>query len=307
MKSYTISILIGLALIIAMIAWDIASAAITLPGGSDTIIATPSIQVWVSGGNSVEIAQSLGIRILGFAKVLISGLALVYIVLMWVYMVVFSESEERIKTQKKQIVYVLIGFLFINIPGLAYQIFIPDNKSGSIGWAIGLWWDTTWGAVFWNTTYGLDPFLYNIVAFLKVFIFGIAVLIFTWGLFQLILSAGDDEKKKMARNRLLYGILGLIFLGFVEAWWALVSAGNFSTNIVNGVSDIGRKLLGLSLFFAAPIAIFMLIWAGYYYITSGGDEERIKKAKTIIINTCIAAVILIASLSFITELINFTI
>jgi Type IV secretion system pilin len=53
---------------------------------------------------------------------------------------------------------------------------------------------------------------------LKVFIFGIAVLIFTWGLFQLILSAGDDEKKKMARNRLLYGILGLIFLGFVEAW-----------------------------------------------------------------------------------------
>jgi Type IV secretion system pilin len=303
MKSYTISILIGLTLIIAMIAWDIASAAITLPKDTDPIIAVPSIQVWVSGGSSVEIAQSLGIRILGFAKVLISGLALVYIVLMWVYMVVFSESEERIKTQKKQIVYVLIGFLFINIPGLAYQIFIPDNKSGSIGWAIGLWWDTTWGAVFWNTTYGLDPFLYNIVAFLKVFIFGIAVLIFTWGLFQLILSAGDDEKKKMARNRLLYGILGLIFLGFVEAWWALVAVGDFVTY----VPIIGKKLLGLSLFFAAPIAIFMLIWAGYYYITSGGDEERIKKAKTIIINTGIAAIILIASLSFITELINFAI
>lgn len=48
-------------------------------------------------------------------------------------MVVFSESEERIKTQKRQIVYVLIGFLFINIPGLAYQVFIPDDKNGSIG------------------------------------------------------------------------------------------------------------------------------------------------------------------------------
>jgi Type IV secretion system pilin len=302
MKSYILSIILGLALIITIIVWDIVSAAITLPGGTDTIIAAPSIQVWLSNASSVEMAQWLGIKILGFAKLMISGLALIYIVLMWVYMIVFSESEERIKTQKKQIIYTLIGFLFINIPWLAYQIFIPDDKNGSIGWAIGFWWDTWWGSTFWNVTYGLDPFLYNIIAFLKVFIFGIAVLIFTWGLFQLILSAGDDEKKKMARNRLLYGILGLIFLGFVEIWWALVSAGNF----VSYFPVIGRKLLGLSLFFAAPIAIFMLIWAGYYYITSGGDEERIKKAKTIIINTGIAAVILIASLSFITELINFT-
>jgi Type IV secretion system pilin len=82
-----------------------------------------------------------------------------------------------------------------------------------------------------------------------------------------------------------------------------VAVGDFVTY----VPIIGKKLLGLSLFFAAPIAIFMLIWAGYYYITSGGDEERIKKAKTIIINTGIAAIILIASLSFITELINFAI
>ena len=33
-------------------------------------------------------------------------------------MIVFSETEDRIKTQRKQITYALMGFLFLNLPGL---------------------------------------------------------------------------------------------------------------------------------------------------------------------------------------------
>ncbi|MFZ2256318.1 MAG: hypothetical protein WAW30_07345 [Patescibacteria group bacterium] len=49
-------------------------------------------------------------------KVVVSGFALVFMVMVGVYMVVFSENEERVKTQRKQIVYILIGFLFLNVP-----------------------------------------------------------------------------------------------------------------------------------------------------------------------------------------------
>ncbi len=44
-------------------------------------------------------------------------------------MVVFSENEERIKTQRKQIFYSLLGFLFLNIPGVVYQIFFATPKN----------------------------------------------------------------------------------------------------------------------------------------------------------------------------------
>lgn len=60
--------------------------------------------------------QNLGFKILGLAKMIVSGLALIYLVMIGVYMVVFSENEDRIKTQKRQIFYSLVGFLFLNIP-----------------------------------------------------------------------------------------------------------------------------------------------------------------------------------------------
>jgi hypothetical protein len=42
--------------------------------------------------------------------------------------------------------------------------------------------------------------------------------------------------------------------------------------------------------------------AGYYYITSNGKEERVKKAKSIVINTILATLILLASYTFLLDL-----
>jgi heme/copper-type cytochrome/quinol oxidase subunit 3 len=63
----------------------------------------------------------------------------------------------------------------------------------------------------------------------------------------------------------------------------------------------------LALFFAAPIALFFIIYGAYYYITSAGDEERVKKGKNILINTLIATLILLASFTFLVDISeNFT-
>jgi glucose uptake protein GlcU len=63
-------------------------------------------------------------------KVVVSGFALIFMVLIGVYMVIFSENEEKVKTQRKQIVYTLIGFLFLNIPGIVYQVMSPADAGG---------------------------------------------------------------------------------------------------------------------------------------------------------------------------------
>jgi hypothetical protein len=100
---------------------------------------------------------------------------------------------------------------------------------------------------------------------------------FTWAALSLILSGGDDEKKKMAKNRFIYGSLGLIFLGFIEVWGRMIALGDFFGTASGTIKNVGSKLVGIGLFFAGPVAIFFLIIGAYYYITSGGDEERSKK------------------------------
>jgi hypothetical protein len=216
-------------------------------------------------------------------------------------MVVFSDNEERVKSQRKQIIYALIGFLFLNLPGVVYTVINPEEKSGTSIGQISSWSDLSNGGTFFWDSYGLDGFLGDIVAFLRVFVFAVAVTMFTWGMFQLIVSAGNEEAQKKATGRLTYGALALIFMGFVELWARLVAGGDFNRYI----PFIGSKLFGIVLFFAAPVAIFFLILGAYYYITSAGEEERIKKGKSILINTFIASLILIAALSFLTDLINF--
>jgi hypothetical protein len=52
-------------------------------------------------------------------------------------------------------------------------------------------------------------------------------MMFTWGLFRLILSAGNEEIQKKAKTRILNGVLGLIFFGFVKVWGSVIAKGDF--------------------------------------------------------------------------------
>ncbi len=272
-------------------------AAGILPSGSETI-KNDSITVDISGNKNdpIEASRSLGIRILSAAKVVVSGFALLYIVMIGVYMIVFSDNEDRIKSQRKQIVYVLVGFLFLNIPGTLYDIFFTGAKD-TIG-------DGTPNLSFWNTDRltGGSGVVPMITGFFEVFIFGVAIASFTYGLLRMIMSGWDEERQKAAKNKILYGTLGLIFLGFVRVWSSVIARGDFQGE----VATVWRKLLWLALYFAGPVAIFFIVLAAYYYMTSAWEEDRIKKAKSILVNTLIASIILLAAYSFFSDIVTFS-
>jgi hypothetical protein len=64
---------------------------------------------------------------------------------------------------------------------------------------------------------------------------------------------------------------------------------------VGSIQEFILKIIGWLLFFGAVIAVVYLIWAGYQYITAGGDPEKATKAKTAIINAIIGIVVIILS------------
>ena len=51
-------------------------------------------------------------------------------------------------------------------------------------------------------------------------IIGIGVLVFLWGLIKYVTAGGDEEKRKEARNTMIYGIIAIFVM---VAVWGLVA------------------------------------------------------------------------------------
>jgi len=301
MKKLFITLILGLSTFF-ILGENLAFAAVTIPGVTE--VREVSLDVW-SSGSVVYDVSNVGFRILTIVKRILMALLVVFMVYTWAMMIMsMGSNEEQLSSSKRQLWYALVALVFINIPGTLYESFYKDGDTSV--------WDSinAWG--FWNATTEssgnllFDVFVFGytlnsqIVLFLEVMIFIAAVFMITLAGISLMTSRGREEKMKEAKNKIVYTILALIFVGIIEAWKRLAFDGDISDG-----KNLFESLANLALFFAAPVAIFFLTLAWYYYITSNGEEEQIKKAKSIIVNTILATLILLASYTFLLDLATF--
>lgn len=297
MKKLLLSCILGVWLFLFF--WEfIFAAAVNIPGAD----AIEKLSLDDRGGSSIAgNIYTLGFQILSLAVKILQGLIVVFIVWIGVMMIIsMGSDEEQLSAAKRQIWYALIAFFFINIPWTIFLAFYKD-----------------WGTRIWNNVSGtfdnpnvnsnifFNFWIFNgtvngLIGFLEVMIFLSAIFMITLAGIQVMTSRWKEEGMKNAKNKILYTILALIFVWIIEAWKRLAFGGNISDGV-----NLFESLANLALFFAVPIAFFFMTLAGYYYITANGDEERVKKAKSILINTVLATLILLASYSFLLELASF--
>ena len=72
----------------------------------------------------------------------------------------------------------------------------------------------------------------------------------------------------------------------------------------NTVSDTVLLLIDLALAVVGIVAVAFLIYGGFLYITSAGNEETAGEAKRIILNSIIGLVVIILSYVIVTVIIN---
>lgn len=273
--------------------------AVEIPGSSQ--IQEVSLNVG-SSGNIVRDISEIGFRILTIIKRFIMWLLVIFSVYIWIMMMIsLGTDEEKLSAAKRQIWYMLVALVFINIPWTLYEAFYKDSAT-NVGSSINSTaFETASSESSGNLFFDFFVFSYTvnnqIVLFLEVMIFLWAIFMIVLAGIQLMTSRGREERLTEAKNKILYIILALIFVSIIEAWKRLA----FGWVIDDGV-NLFASLANLALFFAAPIAIFFLTLAGYYYITSNGDEERTKKAKSIIVNTVLATLVLLAAYTFLIDL-----
>lgn len=295
----TLLIFLGLIMAFFYLSGDVVNAAVTIPGTDE--IERVSIDT-VSGGNAVYNINILGFEILTIIKRFMMGLLVIYAVYAGAMMIMsMGSDEERLSSAKRQLWYFLVAFVFINIPISLFRAFNVDSDT-SVGASVSTdafeqaSTDTT-GNLFFDFTVFAHTLNNQIIFFLEVMIFIAAVFMITMAGINVMTSRGREDKMKEAKNKIVYTILGLVFVGVIEAWKTLAFDGEISDGV-----NLFESLSNLALFFAAPVAIFFLSLAAYYYITSNGDEERVKKSKSIIVNTVLATLILLAAYTFLLDL-----
>ncbi len=250
--------------------------------------------------NIVESVNSLGFRILKVLKLIIQWLLVIYVVYIWVTMIISMwTDEDKLSKSKNQLWYSLIALVFINIPWTIYSAISTDSNNSVINddWTIDFTWEEQTNLIVPGDWF--NGVISSIVWFLEVFIFGVALFVMVMAWIKIMTSRGKEEKVTEAKNKILYSIFAMVFVWMIEAWKSLAITWK-----VNTWTTLFWNLLDLALLFAGPIVVFFLTLSGYYYITSNGDEDRIKKAKSIIINTIMAILILVVMFTFLNDLIN---
>jgi len=242
--------------------------------------------------------NNLWFSVLGTIKLVLQWLLIIFIVYTWWQMVwsMWSDEEDLSKS-KRQLRYSVVALLFINMPGSLYNAF--NKKDHEIIWNKPTWWTFIW----WQENMFFDWFNFGytfwdqVVGFLEVIIFAIAVIILIYEGLKLISSRWREERVTEAKNKIVYTMLALVFVWVIEAW--KIFAFDFK---VSTITNIFWELADLALFFAGPVAFFFLTLAAFYYITSAWDEEKVKKAKSIVINTILATLILLAAYTILLDL-----
>jgi len=243
-------------------------------------------------------------KLLNIIKTIVSSLLVLFIVYIWIQMIMSMWSDEdKLTTSKTQLRYTLMALIFINIPWSLYSIF--EAKKWQIDWTINWTWSTiqsVWDeSVFIDITSFTQTINWWIVLFIESAIFTVAIFMIIISAIKIMLSAWKEEDVTESKNKIIWSLIWLVFVWFIESWQLLVFKWN-----VKDWATIFATIENLALFFAGPIAIFFLTLAWYYYITSNWDEERTKKAKNIIVNVVIATVILLASHLFLQDLSTLT-
>jgi Type IV secretion system pilin len=137
--------------------------------------------------------------------------------------------------------------------------------------------DTTVPNVFLEIAWGI-----------KNFFIIIAVLFLIIGVLKLLFSSWDEEAQKKWRSNIIYVSVGVFVMQIAYSFWSTLYLKSSISSIDGRLAwtfwiNIFEPIVSIMLLLASFGFIAMAVYSFYTIITGGGDEEKLKKWKNIII------------------------
>ncbi|MCC7432253.1 hypothetical protein IT412_01880, partial [Candidatus Peregrinibacteria bacterium] len=118
--------------------------------------------------------------------------------------------------------------------------------------------------------------------------------------YRLLISRGDSEQLNKAKTQITWAIIGIIVAGLAEIIVFRVLFPAQGSRIPDA-AEFAKLIVTMTNFisgFISTIAVIMIIYAGYLYVTSlGGDN--LEKAKKILIGAVVGLLISMAAFALV--------
>lgn len=228
-------------------------------------------------------------------RYMVSGVALIIIVIQAIKLVATANDEEAGKAKMTLIVGTM-GLLVIQVADAV----VKKMFFGEQGEAFE---DVSTTEIYAGETV---KYLRGIIGLVELFVGAAAVLIIVIRGLLVITSAGDEEAITKAKNHIIYALVGIaavilsevIVRGviFPEAGKELpdVEAGRFIiVNVINYLSG-----------FVAILSFAGLFYGGYRYVMAAGDEEMNEKIKKLIIGAFIALILSLGAFAIVNTVLD---
>lgn len=233
-------------------------------------------------------AKYLMITIARDLKNVVTLLAVIYLFIMVIKIIFSDGGEEDLKKWRLGIVYASIGIVMMQISYVIISTLFDRQVTGVTAFDF------------------LEKVIYPFVRMLEL-LASFAFLAMAFYAFYLIITAGGaDDKIKKGKQTIIFALIGFILIKVPRVlvssiyWDVQCSSGLFgicqvSAPNLSATVQIMTKLINYFNGFIGLITVCLIIYAGFLVLTGGGDDEKLKKAKSIIKYALIGIFLLVAS------------
>lgn len=234
-------------------------------------------------------------------RIIVGGVALIFIVISGFSMVLSGDNEETVKTQKKSLSYGLMGLLMISIAGPIAEIF--DYREGNF---------VSSSENLLERTELFDDTTRIVITYVKYLLGGLATLMFIRSGAIMVIAGDNEEEVSKEKKSLAVAAGGLLMVMMSDLvvrrvlYVAEFNEDADQTIIAIDQNEGVQQLIAVTnimVSFVGPIMMLGIVIGGFLYLTAAGDEERTGLAKKILINSVIGVVIIYGAFALVSTVI----
>ncbi len=256
-------------------------------------------------GTAQEQFKELVTGVLQALRYIIGAVAILMIVYSGFRMVTGGGKEEVYQKARSSMLYAVIGLAAVGLAGEMANIFnLTPGKS--------FLQDPN---QILRTAVLFDQRTQIIITFLKYFIGAVAVFMIIRNGMRMITMGEAEDKIALDKKNLAYSVVGLVLIIMADTAINNVfykvdltrypGTGGVEPTIdpIQGVSEVvGFTNIIVSII--GPVAIFALLAGGLMYISAGGEEEKMSKAKRLIVTALVGLIIIYGAFAIVSTFVG---
>lgn len=222
-------------------------------------------------------------------RVVSVGVLIAFFVRAGVRFVIYIEDEEELKRSRLNIIYIIYGaalvFMVTWLLGSALNFGTIEGVAGGDNSAL---------------EQADDNLVVVVLSFLKGAAFFAAILFLAYYGYKMMQAFDQEEKLSAAKRWILNVFIALIFIKIIDYLYFIAQQEDFKNQAVELIVEASKflwYLMGICL-------VIALMYAGYLFVTSSGNDDNISKAKGLIKTIFVVVLVILLFLLVVYQVFN---